>query len=108
MADKLTQLYARYLELSDRFFAPAARSRSERTELYFTELLPTFKDIKREADAVLDLNQRNMEDRERAGPQGRGLVDPADGRWRCSARRWSPRWSSRCCSAGRSSSRSAR
>ncbi len=60
MADKLTSLYGTYLKLSDRFYALASRS-NERTELYFTELLPTFYNIKREADAVLDLNQRNME-----------------------------------------------
>ena len=60
MADNLTKLYDAYLKLSDRFYALPPKS-SERTELYFTELLPTFKDIKREADLVLDLNQRNME-----------------------------------------------
>ena len=36
--------------------------KAERTRLYFTRLLPTFKAIKHEADAVLDLNQKNMED----------------------------------------------
>jgi signal transduction histidine kinase len=60
MADKLTTLHDAYLKLSDRFYALPSRS-NERTELYFTELLPTFYNIKREADAVLDLNQRNME-----------------------------------------------
>jgi signal transduction histidine kinase len=60
MADNLTRFYAAYLKLSDRFYALPPNS-SERTQLYFTELLPTFKVIKREADLVLDVNQRNME-----------------------------------------------
>src|SRR5206468_8352485 len=47
-------------KLSDRFYALPPNS-SERTQLYFNQLLPLFKDIKREADLVLDLNQRNME-----------------------------------------------
>src|SRR5262249_47076023 len=58
MADTLTRLHARYLDLSDHFFALKPESKPERTRLYFTQLLPTFKDIKREADAVLDINQK--------------------------------------------------
>jgi signal transduction histidine kinase len=61
MADKLTSLFGQYVRLTDRFYALHPGS-PERTELYFTELLPTFYAIKREADAVLDLNQKNMED----------------------------------------------
>jgi hypothetical protein len=62
MADALTALFARYLTLTDRFFALPPEQKSERTRLYFTQLLPKFKDIKREADAVLVINQKNMED----------------------------------------------
>jgi PAS domain S-box-containing protein len=62
MADALARLYTRYLTLTDRFFALAPEQKAERTRLYFNQLLPTFKDIKREADAVLNLNQKNMED----------------------------------------------
>ncbi len=62
MADTLAALFARYLELTSRFFAIPPTEKAERTRLYFTQLLPTFKDIKREADAVLLLNQKNMED----------------------------------------------
>jgi methyl-accepting chemotaxis protein len=62
MADALTTLYTRYLTLTARFFALAPEQKPERTRLYFNQLLPTFKDIKREADAVLNLNQKNMED----------------------------------------------
>jgi len=60
MADKLTTLYDDYCKLSDRFFALPPGS-SERSELYFTELLPKFSAIKQQADEVLDLNQKNME-----------------------------------------------
>jgi PAS domain S-box-containing protein len=62
MADALTRLYERYHGLADRFLALPPGPKSERTRLYFDELLPTFKDIKRQADAVLDINQKNMED----------------------------------------------
>jgi two-component system, NtrC family, sensor histidine kinase KinB len=62
MADALATLYTRYLTLTDRFFALAPEQKPERTRLYFDQLLPTFKDIKREADAVLNINQKNMED----------------------------------------------
>jgi PAS domain S-box-containing protein len=62
MADTLTALFARYLALCDQFFAFPPQAKPERTRLYFTQLLPTFKDIKREADGVLVINQKNMED----------------------------------------------
>ncbi|MDR3620459.1 MAG: ATP-binding protein [Paludisphaera borealis] len=60
MADDLTRLYSDYHRLSDRFYTLPSGS-PERSELYFGELLPTFDAIKQQADAVLDLNQRNME-----------------------------------------------
>src|SRR5262249_21048539 len=66
MADRLTAYWSRYSGLVQQFFALAPERKEERTRLYFTQLLPNFKDIKREADAVLDLNQKNMED-ENAG-----------------------------------------
>src|SRR5262249_28844390 len=62
LADALTRLHARYLDLADRFFALPPEPKSERTRLYFVQLLQTFKDIKHQADAVLDINQKNMED----------------------------------------------
>jgi signal transduction histidine kinase len=62
MADRLTAYWSRYSGLVQQFFALAPGRKEERTRLYFTQLLPNFKDIKREADAVLDLNQKNMED----------------------------------------------
>ena len=62
MADALAALFGRYLALIERFFALGPEQKAERTRLYFTQLLPTFKDIKREADGVLVINQKNMED----------------------------------------------
>jgi signal transduction histidine kinase len=62
MADNLTLLHERYLGLCNRFFANAPERKEDRTRLYFRQLLPTFQEIKREADAVLILNQKNMED----------------------------------------------
>src|SRR3954454_8880969 len=44
MADRLTSLYDEYVKLSNRFYALPSGS-GERTELYFTELLPTFSEI---------------------------------------------------------------
>src|SRR5512135_497182 len=62
MVERLTALHTQYLRLTERFFNLAHAQKAERTRLYFTRLLPTFMDIKREADAVLDRNQKNMED----------------------------------------------
>ncbi len=61
MADRLSALRDRYFALADRFFALGPDRKEERTRLYFAQLLQTFKDIKRAADDVLDLNQKNME-----------------------------------------------
>jgi signal transduction histidine kinase len=62
MVDSLTALRTRYFTLTERFYAIPAKNNDERKKLYFAQLLPTFYDIKREADAVLELNQQNMED----------------------------------------------
>jgi two-component system, NtrC family, sensor histidine kinase KinB len=61
LVDALTALRARYFSLTEQFFARPPKNKDERTRLYFTKLLPTFNEIKREADLVLDLNQTNME-----------------------------------------------
>jgi signal transduction histidine kinase len=60
--DRLSALSTRYFALAGEFFALGAERKTERTKLYFSRLWPTFRDIKREADAILDLNQKNMED----------------------------------------------
>jgi signal transduction histidine kinase len=61
MVDALRELWGRYFALTGRFYALGPGNRDERTRLYFSELLPTFSAIKREADAILALNQKNME-----------------------------------------------
>jgi two-component system, NtrC family, sensor histidine kinase KinB len=61
MADRLSSLRDRYFAMADRFFALGPDRKEERTRLYFAQLLQTFKDIKRAADDVLELNQKNME-----------------------------------------------
>jgi two-component system, NtrC family, sensor histidine kinase KinB len=66
-ADALAALRTHYFTLGDEFFAIPTGKKEERTKLYFARLLPTFDEIKREANAVLDMNQKNMEDeRDRA------------------------------------------
>ena len=79
MVDRLDGLHSRYQALAGRFFATAPEDKATRTRLYFSSLLPTFQGIKREADAVLELNQKNMETGGRAGTPGGDRVDPPDG-----------------------------
>ncbi len=62
MSDELTALHARYLAEADRFFALPPESRAERTEFYFEDIKPLFDAIKRRADDVLAINQKNMMD----------------------------------------------
>ncbi len=62
MADDLAALDARYVVLADRFFALPPGDREGRTRFYFREILPTFDAIRRRADDVREINQRNMED----------------------------------------------
>ncbi len=66
-ADDLASLRTRYFEEAGRFFALPVEPKTERTRLYFEVLLPRFRALKSQADAVLDMNQRNMEsERDRA------------------------------------------
>ena len=62
MVDDLTSLYARYVTEADRFFALPPTAKEERTAFYFEHLLPLFDAIKRRADDVLEINQKNMMD----------------------------------------------
>ena len=62
MADDLTALHARYLVEADRFFALPPEAKAERTAFYFENVMPLFDAIKRRADDVLDINQKNMMD----------------------------------------------
>ncbi len=61
LVDDLTAQQARYFRLTDQFFALGSDQKAERTRLYFAALLPAFRKIKLQADAVLELNQKNME-----------------------------------------------
>jgi NtrC-family two-component system sensor histidine kinase KinB len=61
MVDRLTGLRSEYFTLIERFFKLAPERKEERTELYLTRLQPTFTEIKHEADSILELNQKNME-----------------------------------------------
>ncbi len=61
LADELKALFSRYLVLAERYFAMPAEENQARIRLYFSELLPTFDQIKNRADMVLEINQRNME-----------------------------------------------
>ncbi len=66
-AEALRDLRTRYFRLGDEFFAIPAAHKDERTTLYFARMLPTFNEVKREANNVLDMNQKNMEEeRDRA------------------------------------------
>lgn len=62
MVDRLTTLRGEYYQQADRFFRLGPGATEQRRRLYFARLLPLFQDIKRAADQVLDLNQRNMEE----------------------------------------------
>ena len=62
MADDLTILHARYSAEADRFFAMPLEAKAERTAFYFDRMLPLFDTIKRRADDVLAINQKNMTD----------------------------------------------
>jgi two-component system, NtrC family, sensor histidine kinase KinB len=62
MVDRLSGLWTRYVAQAGEFLALDPDRKAERTKFYFARLLPTFRDIKREADGILVLNQKNMED----------------------------------------------
>ncbi len=62
LADDLTKLYGEYVDLANRFFAIDPSRRDDREAFYFSGLLPKFVAIKRQADRVLDINQKNMEE----------------------------------------------
>ena len=68
LVDELTAEYGNYVKLAAAFFDLHSATAAERSEFYFSRLLPTFEKIKRLEDAVLDMNQRNMELMNREGP----------------------------------------
>ncbi len=60
LADSLDRLFSQYVEHAERFFALPADPPERRAQVYFQELLPTFEQIRKDADRVLELNQDNM------------------------------------------------
>ena len=62
MADDLTALHARFVAQADKFFELPPEAKAERTSFYFENMLPLFDAIKRRADDVLEINQKNMMD----------------------------------------------
>lgn len=77
LADDLAKLYGNYLTRIDAFFVLKEADVVGRTKLYFSQLLPTFNRIKDKADAILSINQANMEQMDR---QARATAD-ASIRW---------------------------
>lgn len=61
LASELSDLYGRYKTALDKVKDPGQPS-SLRRESYFSVLLPTFEKIKNTADAILQMNQQNMND----------------------------------------------
>lgn len=64
-ADRLRDLFGRYLASAERFFSLPPEPAGHRREVYFRELEPTFDDIRETADQVLRLNQENMKTMDR-------------------------------------------
>jgi len=60
MAARLQDLYRQYSAVIDRTLAPEPAAAMSKA--YFAELLPLFSQIKRQAEAILQLNQENMSD----------------------------------------------
>lgn len=59
MEAQVAQLHARYLESAARFMALPPTDTARRN-LYFSELLPVFTEVRETATRILDLNQQNM------------------------------------------------
>jgi signal transduction histidine kinase len=61
-AARLRQLYTAYVPILERILGPATPATPEATRhaLYFSRLLPVFRQIKGTAGEILDLNERNM------------------------------------------------
>jgi NtrC-family two-component system sensor histidine kinase KinB len=60
LADRLTELYEKYLKQTDEFYTLPANPTEKRSEFYFSQLYKTFNQIKNTADDVLRINQANM------------------------------------------------
>ena len=60
LANKLRQLHTQYISRAKVFLA--TNDLAKRQQMYFDEMLPTFTAIKNGAQAILNLNQKNMLD----------------------------------------------
>ena len=60
LAASLEQGFERYTQRALEFFAIPEDPPERRAQAYFQELLPTFEQIRKDADRVLELNQENM------------------------------------------------
>lgn len=60
LADDLSSLFRRYQGAARGFFALPPEEKGRQRELYFSDLEPTFNEIRTRADQVLALNQDNM------------------------------------------------
>jgi two-component system, NtrC family, sensor histidine kinase KinB len=58
LADRIKESEGRYQALAKGFWA--ATDTGSRRDMYFSELLPLFTQIKNDAQAVIDMNQENM------------------------------------------------
>ena len=61
LVNELTAEYRSYLDLAADYFDLHNATTAERTDVYFSRLLPKFENLRRLEDRVLLLNQRNME-----------------------------------------------
>ena len=67
MVDRLSDLNIRYLAAAANLLALKPEAKEARAAEYFERVLPLFEAIRREADDILEINQRNMEqERDRA------------------------------------------
>ena len=65
LAVSVDRLFKQYVEHAEQFFALPASPPERRAEVYFRDLLPTFEQIKKNADQILDINQENMSEMDR-------------------------------------------
>lgn len=65
LAESVDELFKQYIVHADHFFSLPAEPAEERAEVYFRDLLPTFEQIKRNADQILEINQENMSEMDR-------------------------------------------
>jgi signal transduction histidine kinase len=61
LVNELTAEYRGYLDLAADYFDLHNATTAERTDVYFSRLLPKFENLRKLEDRVLLLNQRNME-----------------------------------------------